>query len=166
MDNSAFEREARTWHRKALMVSRSCGAGRQEAEDTAQDVMLRLWQMRRELDRYESVEAVAALMARHLTRNRQRRRPPEQQLDEAAIVALTTGGPHEQLVSQENEQWLAQRLQQLPTTQHAILYMRQMERRSHAEIARLLGIEPASVSTLLARARHSLLEEIKRRNNT
>ena len=54
--------------------------------------------------------------------------------------------------------------EQLPTTQRTLLYMRQVERHSHEKIAHLLGIEISSVSTLLARARRTLLEEIKRRN--
>ena len=162
MDRSAFEQQARSWRQKALGVSLSCGAGRDEAEDIAQDVMLRLWQMHDELNRYESVEALAALMARHLQRNHQRRRTPEA-LDEAMTVSLNTS-PHDKLEEKENEEWLTKRLQQLPTTQRTLLYMRQVERRSHEEIARLLGIEITSVSTLLARARRTLLEEIKHRN--
>jgi RNA polymerase sigma-70 factor (ECF subfamily) len=65
----------------------------------------------------------------------------------------------------EDEEWLTEKLQQLPTTQRTLIYMRQVERRSHEEIASLLGIEKTSVSTLLARARRTLLEDIKRRNN-
>ena len=162
MDRSAFEQQARSWRQKALSVSLSCGAGKDEAEDIAQDVMLRLWQMHDELNRYESVEALAALMARHLLRNHQRRRPPEA-LDEAMIVSLNTS-PHDELEEKENDEWLTKRLQQLPTTQRTLLYLRQVERRSHEEIARLLGIEITSVSTLLARARRTMLEEIKHRN--
>ena len=162
MDRSAFERMARTWREKALSVSRHYGAGREEAEDIAQDVMLRLWQMHDELERYQSVEALAALMARHLLRNHQRRRQPET-LDEAIVVSINTS-PHDILEFKEDDEWLTSRLQQLPTTQRTLLYMRQVERRSHEEIARLLGIEITSVSTLLARARRTLLEEIKRRN--
>ena len=162
MNRSAFERMARTWREKALSVSRHYGAGREEAEDIAQDVMLRLWQMHDELERYQSIEALVTLMARHLLRNHQRRRQPET-LDEAVIVNLAKS-PHDELEIKEDNEWLTARLQQLPTTQRTLLYMRQVERRSHEEIARLLGIEITSVSTLLARARRTLLEEIKRRN--
>lgn len=143
-------------------MSISNGAGKDEAEDIAQDVMLRLWQMHDELDRYDSVEALVALMAKHQLRNHQRRKPSET-LDEAIVVSLNTS-PHEELESKENDEWLSAKLQQLPTTQRTLLYMRQVERRSHEDIARLLGIEITSVSTLLARARRTLLEEIKRRN--
>ena len=163
MDKTAFEQQARTWRQKALSVSMSYGAGRDEAEDIAQEVMLRLWQMHDELERYESIEALAALMARHQLINHQRRRKPEA-LNEAMTVSITTS-PHEQLEMKEDDRWLTKRLEQLPTTQRTLLYMRQVERRTHEEIAQLLGIETTSVSTLLARARRTLLEEIKRRNN-
>ena len=153
---------ARTWREKALEVSMHYGAGQDEAEDIAQDVMLRLWQMHDELDQYRSVEALVSLMARHLIRNHQRRKPSEA-LDEAMIVSLTTS-PQEVLEMKEDDKWLSEKLQQLPTTQRTLLYMRQVERKSHEEIAILLGIEVTSVSTLLARARRTLLEEIKRRN--
>ena len=153
---------ARTWREKALNVSRHYGAGKDEAEDIAQDVMLRLWQMHDELEQYRSVEAIVSLMARHLLRNHQRRKTSEA-LDEAMIVSLTTS-PQEILEMKEDDKWLSAKLQQLPTTQRTLLYMRQVERKSHEEIATLLGIETTSVSTLLARARRTLLEEIKRRN--
>ena len=162
MEKSAFEQKARTWREKALEVSMHYGAGKDEAEDIAQDVMLRLWQMHEELERFRSVEAIVALMAKHLIRNHQRRKPSEV-LDEAMIVSMNTS-PHEELEIRENEEWLSAKLQQLPTTQRTLLYMRQVERKSHEEIAILLGIEVTSVSTLLARARRTLLEEIKRRN--
>ena len=149
-------------HLNKLNVSRHYGAGIDEAEDIAQDVMLRLWQMHDELERFRSVEAIVALMAKHLIRNHQRRKPSEV-LDEAMIVSMNTS-PHEELEIRENEEWLLSKLQQLPTTQRTLLYMRQVERKSHEEIAILLGIEVTSVSTLLARARRTLLEEIKRRN--
>ena len=132
------------------------------AEDIAQDVMLRLWQMHDELERFRSVEAIVTLMAKHTLRDLQRRRTAES-LEEATIVSLTSS-PQEELEAKENEEWLIMKLQQLPTTQRTLLYMRQEERRSHEEIAQLLGIETTSVSALLARARRTLLEEIKRRN--
>ena len=162
MERSEFEQMARTWREKALSTCKRYGAGQEEAEDIAQDVMLRLWQMHDELERYRSVEAIATLMAKHLLRNHQRRQPTEA-LDEAAIVSLSTS-PHEQLEMKEDEEWLSQKLKQMPTTQRTLLYLRQVERRSHEEIATLLGIEVTSVSTLLARARRTLLEEIRRRH--
>ena len=156
MNKSAFEHHVRSWR------SRSCGADSEEAEDIAQEVMLRLWQMHDVLEKYQSIEAIVTIAARHLLRDHQRRRTTET-LNEATLISISNS-PQETLEMIEDEQWLTEKLRQLPTTQRTLLYMRQVERRSHEEIARLLGIEKTSVSTLLARARRTLLEEIKQRN--
>ena len=163
MDKSAFEQMARSWREKAISVSRHYGAGREEAEDIAQEVMLQLWQMHDDLERYRSTEAIVSLMAKHQLRNHQRKKQSVM-LKEAVIVSLTSS-PHEELEMKEDDKWLTTKLKQLPATQYTLLYMRQVECRTHEEIAKLLGIETTSVSTLLARARRTLLEEIKRRNN-
>ena len=164
MTESAFESIARQLRQRALEASRSCGATSTEAEDIAQETMLRLWQMRDELQRYKSLEAVAAMTARRLTLNA-RRRQNAIPLGNIAATRLcsTSSSPAELLEERENERWLASRLQQLPTTQHTLLYMRQVEKRSIHDIARLTGITETSVRTLLARARRTLLEEIKKR---
>ena len=162
MDKDAFEQQARTWHQKSLSVGRGYGVGNEEAEDIAQDVMLHLWQMRNELNSYQSVEALVILMTRHLVRNHQRRRSMEPL--KAEHVWLLTSSPQELLETKENEEWLIKKLEQMPTTQRTLLYMRQVEQHSHEEIAQLLGIKVTSVSTLLARARRTLLEEIRQRN--
>ena len=118
--------------------------------------------MHDELERYQSVEAIVTIMARHQLRNHQRRKPDEA-LDEARLLRIEAS-PQILMEIKEDEVWLERKLQQMPTTQRTLLYMRQVERRSHEEIAQLLGIEITSVSTLLARARRTLLEEIQRRN--
>lgn len=64
MDRIAFEQQARTWRQKALSVSMNCGAGKDEAEDIAQDVMLRLWQMHDELEQCQQ-EVMDAQLAAH-----------------------------------------------------------------------------------------------------
>lgn len=162
MNKSAFEHHVRSWRMKAVKVCRSCGADSEEAEDIAQEVMLRLWQMHDVLEKYQSIEAIVTIAARHLLRDHHRRRTTET-LNEATLISIGNS-PQETLEMIEDEQWLTEKLRQLPTTQRTLLYMRQVERRSHEEIARLLGIEKTSVSTLLARARRTLLEEIKQRN--
>ena len=161
MEERAFEQMARQWRQQALSVSRNCGAGEAEAEDIAQDVMLRLWQMHMELDRYRSVEALITVMAKRMTWSRLKSFPRPLQRE-----GLTYGeqrSPQEILEEKENDEWLQQHLAELPPTQRTLLYMRQVERRSHKELSQLLGIEESSVSTLLARARRTLLEEIRRR---
>ena len=69
MTDHEFEQQAGRLWQKAFESSCRQGATADEAKDIAQDVMLRLWQMRSELERYRSLEAVSCQAARRLTIN-------------------------------------------------------------------------------------------------
>lgn len=69
------------------------------------------------------------------------------------------------LETADNERWLEQRLKALPSNEHAVLHLRQVERKTDQEIASILGISASSVPTLLSRARRKLLADIMRRRN-
>lgn len=162
MKEEAFAKLAPQLRSLAQKVSRGTGASKEEAEDIAQDAMLRLWQMHDELERFNSLEAVTARIARNLTLSLHRK-PMLDDLNGKEITLLQPS-PAETLEDKENDEWMQRRIDQLPDTEHTILMMRQVEQRSNKEIAQLLGIAETSVSTLLARARRRLLEDIKRRN--
>lgn len=74
MKEKTFAQIAPKLRRVALKASRNAGATEDEAEDIAQDAMLRFWQMHNELDRFRSLEAVASKMARNLTLNMHRKK--------------------------------------------------------------------------------------------
>ena len=163
MNESAFE-EMIPLLRQTVRKTLCCfNLSVMEREDIAQDVMLRLWQMRDELDNIRSIEAFVIVVARHETLSKLRQRKPEQSADKFKDFMSDSRTPFSDLEAKDDAEWLEQRLKMLPDTQRTILYMRQVERRSADDIARLLGIAPASVSTLLARARRKLLDDIKNR---
>ena len=159
MKANAFEQQASRLRAIALKASAGAGADADTAQDIAQETMIRMWQMRDD-PRLFNPDGYAATIARHLTLNHLRRHQP-QPIDERHIAIQTTPSPLELMVQREDEQWLQERIRDLPPTQHAILHMRQVEHRSNGQIASLLGIKETSVSTLLGRARRQLLEEIR-----
>ena len=81
-----------------------------------------------------------------------------------AVADDRTAAPDAHLEQADNEEWLHRRLASLPSMQYQVLRLRQVEQKSHAEIAAILGTTPHSVATLLSRARQQLLEAIRRRN--
>ena len=165
MDETTFEQMAPALRQKAVAVCRNCGAAACEADDLAQDVMLKLWSMRQQLDRYRTVEALAAVMARNLAVSAMRSNSAHRTvaIGDDFDSPSAARNAQQQLEYAELEHEVDGMVRRLPSTQHAVLVMRQVEHRSYAEIARLLGIGEASVSTLLARARRKMLEEIRRK---
>lgn len=160
MDETEFEHMAPHMRQTALVVSRRFGATDDEAEDTAQDVLLKLWSMRDQLDRYHSIESLVAVMARNITISALRLKRTQPIVADEPSATLNA---QEQIEDDESVRQIEAIIETLPSTQHSVLMMRQVEHRTNAEIARLLGIGEASVGTLLARARRKMLDEIKRR---
>ena len=165
MTIDAFEHKAKQFRSLALQAATTAGADADTAEDIAQETMLRLWQMRDD-PRLYNPEGYASTIARHLTLNQQQRRHPTLPLDERQAQDWSVPSPLDLMLQREDERWLQERIRNLPFTQHAVLRLRQVEHRSNEEIAGILDIQPSSVSTLLARARRQLLEEIRRQRNT
>ena len=124
---------------RALAISRGQGADIAEAEDIAQEVMLRLWQMLDDIKDTARMERLSAVMARNMTIDMLRKRRTMPLCgNEVRLVALHDT-PDESLEAAEEESWLRQRLRQLPPTQYAILGMRQVEHLSNEEIASRSG---------------------------
>lgn len=134
-----------------------------EAEDVAQDTMLKLWTMREELDKYRSVEALAVKMARHMCISIIRRSHTVP-IDNVHMREDSSPLPDEQLESNDSEAWLDEIIAGLPAAEYRILHLRQVEHMSNGKIADILGIETTSVATILSRARHRLLDAIRQRN--
>ena len=137
MTIDAFELIAPRLRSAALNKAAAMGLDYDESQDIAQETLLRLWQMRDDKRLYN----------------------PE---GFAAVIAHRLSLPLDEIIQQEDVQWLEQKIKELPSTLHAVLKMRQDERYSNEQIATLLGIKEDSVSTLLARARRQLMEQIKK----
>ena len=163
MKTDAFEQQASRLRSIAFGASANAGADVDTAEDIAQETMIRLWQMRDD-PRLCNPDGYATMIARHLTLNQLRRQRPLS-VDERHYDDPTTPSPLDLMIQREEEEWLRQRIRDLPTTLHAGLHMRQVEHRTNGQIASLLGMKESSVSTLLARARRQLLEEIRQYKN-
>lgn len=164
MEQSEFERMAGNWRKRAYDTGLAYGATEDEADDIAQDTMLKLWAMRMELDRYRSVEALSMVMARNLAIDMHRSQRTIRLDDAPSHLSVSDKWADSDIIGREEEQWLNERLAQLPPRQHTVLVMRQVEHRTYEEIASLLGIEATSAKVLLSRARKWLLEQLKNEN--
>lgn len=162
MDQEEFGHITQGVRSKVLKTALSFRLSEEDAEDIAQDTMLRLWTLRNELTRYRSVSALAVSIARNLCIDTMRRRRTVP-IEGKMILDESHPRPDDALSTADDEAWLAKRLSLLPPREYQILRMRQVEMKSNQDIADILGITPSSVATKLSAARHKLLEDIKRR---
>ena len=165
MTDKEFTEIAPSLSSAALHAAQTRGVSMAEAEDVAQDTMMRLWTLRDSLNSPGHARALAVVVARNRACDGLRAQAT------VSIDALSQGihleastATDRALEVTEADAWLQRRLDALPSLQYQVLHLRQVEGKTNGEIAAILAISTASVATLLSRARHKLLEQIRRRN--
>ena len=148
---------------KAVSTAEQFGYSPDDAEDIAQDVMLRLWSLHEQLRDAAHLKASTAITAKRLCIDRWRTTHQHLKIDDV-IPIVDEDSLYDQQEYAELEKWLDEQIDSLPSTSGMVLRMRQLEHRELSEIADILGIRQTSVSTLLSRARNELLNKLKRRN--
>ncbi len=149
----------------ALHAAQTSGVPMAEAQDVAQDAMMRLWTLRDSLSSPEHARALAIVVARHRACDGLRAQATVSidTLPQGIHLEASTATDRALEVS-EADAWLQRRLNALPSLQYQVLHLRQVEGKTNGEIAAILAIPTGSVATLLSRARHKLLEQIRQRN--
>ncbi len=136
-----------------------------EAEDVAQEAMLRLW---RAAEDWRTGEARVTTWLYRVTRNlcidRIRRRRPSADME--AIPDPEDPGMAEvdRLVADEESRALAEEIGKLPERQRMALVLRHFEDLSNPEIADRLETSVEAVESLLARARRHLAKVMTMRS--
>ena len=163
MTDKEFIDIATALREQALRRGRCYPLDTDEAEDIAQDTMLRLWALRSKIVSADHAAGLASIIAAHTAIDLLRRRRQTVVTTADVEIRETSGRtPLTDIEDRANDAWLQRQLSRLPSTEYEILHLRQVEQKSNGEIAAILGITPQSVATLLSRARHKLLEKIQR----
>src|SRR4051794_19071232 len=156
-DDAAFERLYQRHVSDVFRYSYAVLGERSDAEDVTQTTFLNAYRAFKNGERPEKPQNWLIAIAHNVCRQRfrqQQRRPHEVEFDEAVTPAGTESeGP--------NAEDLRRAFSQLPPNQRAALVMRELEGRSYAEIAEILGISVSALETLLFRARRALREQLE-----
>jgi RNA polymerase sigma factor (sigma-70 family) len=148
-----YRRHAGDVYRYALAVLRNSA----DAEDVTQTTFLNAYRSYTRGERPRNAQNWLIAIAHNVCRQRFRqsmRRPEEVEYDDAIPDAV----PDDEAPTAEDIQ---RALGQLAFNQRAALVMRELEGRSYAEIAVILGTSVSAVETLIFRARRALREQLE-----
>lgn len=151
MTREDFKQEAQRIRPLLIRTARRYLEDADEAEDTVQDVLLRLWQMAGELKM--PLDRLAVVLTRNFSVDKLRRRRPHVPIERMADMSADDAG-------NERLEHLMKVLGTLPEMQQAIVRMRHMEGLEMAEIAELIGTSEVAVRKSLSRARQSILKKM------
>ena len=163
MTQEEFTHNATQMRSRSVAIAKSFGYALGDAEDIAQDVMLKLWCLHKDLHDVKHLQASVTISTRQMCIDKWRAAQRYADLDESLPV-IDEDSLYDPLEYADLERWMTEQIDQLPSTAGIVLRMRQLEHRELSEIASILGIQQSSVSTLLSRARNELLHKLKQRN--
>jgi RNA polymerase sigma-70 factor (ECF subfamily) len=132
----------------------------EEAEDTVQDAMLKLWMKKEELSGYQSVEALAVVMTRNICLDRIRSKDFRvQRLPDRQEVAGAVD-PGEVLENKDLGGFIRKVVESLPEQQKTILHLRDIEGYEYEQIAEVMDMNVNAIRVNLSRARKKVRETI------
>ncbi len=136
------------------------------SEDAVQEVFLKLWKMNSKLDKYESVEALAATMIKNYCID-QIRKQKYMGTDEKnpLVYHENEPSPHEMLERKETYLLMHRIINNLPGIYREIIQLRDIEELSYEEIAEKTGQNINTLRVNLSRARKFVRDEYKKQND-
>lgn len=149
MTQEEFKEEAQRLRPRLMLTARRY-LGDDDAEDTVQDALLRLWQMVGELR--QPFDALALRLTRNLCIDKVRRKRP--------TLTLTDSG--ETGVADDNDERIERMMavvSTLPDLQQTVLRLRHLEGMEMNEIADLIGSSEVAIRKALSRARQAVRQK-------
>ncbi len=141
-------------YRLALRITRNP----QEAEDTVQDTLMKVWNMRDSWATIESIEAFSLTICRNLALDRNKRKAAtDLSLDDIDTDKPDDGNdPLQQLSQKDGVERIRTVLDSLPEKQRTCMQLRDFEGMAYKEIAGIVGITEDQVKINIFRARKAV----------
>ncbi len=158
MDLQAFKQRILPVQNRLFRLATMFLRNREDAEDALQDVLMRLWSNRQQLDTYQSVEALAVQMTKNLCLDRLKAHSRQQSVDNADMshVAAEQLSPYRQTELTDSSEQIRRLIGELPDAQKLVLHLRDVEEYSFEEIEQVTGLSVNTIRVTLSRARQRL----------
>lgn len=137
-----------------------------EAKDVVQDVFLKLWQKKEELNHVENMEAFAMRMTRNRCLDILRANkvvPIDAETDRK--MKGETIDVHSQFELSEAAGQVKTLIEQLPDLQQKVMQLRDIEQLEYEEIAKRTGLQVNAIRVNLSRARKKVRDEFLKLNS-
>jgi RNA polymerase sigma-70 factor (ECF subfamily) len=166
MPSRDFKTEVLPISNKLLRMARQVLQNEEEAKDVLQDVFLKLWQKREELEKVDNLEAFAVRMIRNRCLDVIRSRRT------VSMEVMKKNDKHEEdssdtdyLENSEMSQLVKKIIGGLPELQRTVIQLRDIEQMEYEEIAESTDMNVNTIRVNLSRARKKVRDEILKIQN-
>ncbi len=156
---------------KLLNYARKMTDDPEDAEDAVQEVLLKLWNKRLELEQYRSIEAFAMTLTHNHCIDIWRCKHSSNLSLDTVQAEAPTATPERLLEIKDEMRLMHEIINSLPNLQRTIMQMKDIQGYETDEIAEITGCGPEAIRSNLSRARKKVrdiylqtIQEKKRRN--
>jgi len=139
---------------KRLLVST------EEAEDATQEIIMKLWRNKNNIESYKNIEAFSMTMTKNLCLDKLKSK-------HAKNLKIVHSNYRDKNISLENQlelndsiDWIVKIMETLPEQQKIIIQLRDIEQYEFNEISKMLNLKEATIRVSLSRARKILREQL------
>ena len=138
----------------------------EEAKDVVQEVLIRVWKGRDQMNEVQNWEAWCMRITKNLSLDRIRSmsRRHTHPIEEVYSVHQETPSPHESTEIKESMNRISQFIAALPEKQRQVIHLRDIEGYTYNEICEILELDMNQVKVNLFRARNAVREKLTKIN--
>ena len=164
MTRAEFNDYVRQTTRKLYVISFRMLRNQEEAEDAVQEVFIKLWNMGKKLDNYNSIDALATTMTKNhcIDQIRKQRNIKTEEYSTGENFVSTSPSPYEQVADHETQNIINSLIEKLPDLYKQIVILREIEGLPYEEIAEKTNQNINTLRVTLSRARNLLRNEYKK----
>lgn len=165
MNQLEFVNLVQPFKNKVFRLARRLLISVEEAEDVTQEMLMRLWHKKENLEQYKSVEAFAMTMTKNYCLDQLKSKRASHLKIENREFNDNSINLENQVENEDTLNWVERILEQLPVQQKMIVQMRDIEDYDFEKIAEILEMNETAVRVALSRARKTLREAVLKTHN-
>uniref|UniRef100_UPI00404B7085 RNA polymerase sigma factor n=1 Tax=Gelidibacter sp. TaxID=2018083 RepID=UPI00404B7085 len=139
---------------KRLLVSN------EEAEDATQEILMKLWNNKQQIEAYKIVEAFSMTMTKNFCLDRLKSKQAQNLKIVHSNYQDNNTSLQKQVELNDSVAWVSKIIEQLPEQQKIILQLRDIEQYEFEEIASMLDMNETAIRVALSRARKTIREQL------
>jgi len=139
---------------KRLLVSQ------EEAEDATQEILLKLWNNKEQIQNYKNVEAFSMTMTKNFCLDKLKSKHAQNLKIVHNNYQDNNVSLQKQVELNDSLDWVSKIMEELPEQQKIILQLRDIEQYDFSEIAKMLDMNETAIRVSLSRGRKTLREKL------
>ena len=139
---------------KRLLVSQ------EEAEDATQEILLKLWNNKTQMENYRNVEAFSMTMTKNFCLDKLKSKHAQNLKIVHSNYQDNNISLQKQIEVNDSLGWVGKIMEELPEQQKIIIQLRDIEQYDFAEISKMLDMNETAIRVALSRARKTIREKL------